>query len=270
MALLWRFMTQVWRFYDTIVTLHYTSTTFLWHYCDASFYKCDVSMTLLWRFKTQVWRFYDTIWNFYDTNVTLVGQDFPMTQMWNKCCTGARTSGLAQSTKEMESVCTSTSFSCWYNQSIQLKSLLLVFTWRHDSHVGVLLTKEFCINSFAWDTNMVICLLSFVSLGTVWKSRIYHNRKFYWARWRILIPVLPVGRCLESQRIQLRSYLSNRKFYWTRWWILIKIRLLFMKPLEKFTVCQYIFLLSFCKLPLKTEIQLHQSSQHFPYIFDYY
>ena len=44
-----------------------------------------------------------------------------------------------------------------------------------------------------------------------------------------------------------------------------------LRPLEKFTVCQYIF--SYQENPLeiiKKEIRLHQSTQHFPYIFDYY
>ena len=44
-----------------------------------------------------------------------------------------------------------------------------------------------------------------------------------------------------------------------------------LRPLEKFTMCQYIFCYHKKRLQtIKKEKQLHQSSQHFPYIFDYY
>ena len=49
---------------------------------------------------------------------------------------------------------------------------LLVFTWRHGGHVGVLLTKEFWLFLLFGTPTWPLCLLFFVSLGIVWKPRI--------------------------------------------------------------------------------------------------
>ena len=59
-------------------------------------------------------------------------------------------------------------------------------------------------------------------------SVICHNRKFYRTR-RILIKILSVGLCMNSQQIQMKSYLSQQK-------ILLDSRLI-LRPLEKFTMC---------------------------------
>ena len=50
--------------------------------------------------------------------------------------------------------------------------VLLVFTWRHDGHVEVLLTKEFWLFLLFETPTWPLCLLSFVSLGIEWKPRI--------------------------------------------------------------------------------------------------
>ena len=53
-----------------------------------------------------------------------------------------------------------------------IKQILLGFTWRHGSHVGVLLTKEFWLFLLFGTPTWPLWLLSFVFLEIVWNPRI--------------------------------------------------------------------------------------------------
>ena len=67
---------------------------------------------------------------------------------------------------------------------------------------------------------------------------IYHNKKIYWTRWRVLIKVLPVYHVETIRKVYRMSiYICYHKDR--------------LQTIKKVT-------------------QLNQSSQHFPYIFDYY
>ena len=68
--------------------------------------------------------------------------------------------------------------------------MMPVFTWRHGGHVGVLLTKEFWLFLLFGTPTWPLCLLSFVSLGIVWKPRIvtlFHLPQPFQCSWYLLV-----------------------------------------------------------------------------------
>ena len=118
-------------------------------------------------------------------------------------------------------------------------------------------------NDTVWKVHSVP-ILNIYSILKNWRA-VYHNQKFYWTDGDFA--------CRHAQRIQLESlYITTENFtgldggFWSRFCPFFMLR-----PLEKFTMCQYIYCYHKKRLQtIKKENQLHQSSQHFPYIFDYY
>ena len=85
------------------------------------------------------------------------------------------------------------------------KTAIAGFTWRHGSHVIVLLTKEFWLFLLFGTLTWPLCLLSFMSLGIgkprIWKLLLSTNlyQIFFSACWR-LCPTTWVYFLVEMQR----------------------------------------------------------------------
>ena len=96
-------------------------------------------------------------------------------------------------------------------------NLLLVFTWRHGGHVGVLLTKEFWLFLLFGTLTWPLCLLSFVSLVIVWKPRISSgtrgneekgvSRRFIFYETKYSNQVLSLSYC------QQKNILAGKEFF---------------------------------------------------------